>query len=61
MVYNELGKEVRTLVDQDESFGIHTLDAVGFDLKPGVYTYRLVLQGIIRTYSATKSMIVVRK
>ncbi|MEI6062573.1 MAG: Calx-beta domain-containing protein, partial [Bacteroidota bacterium] len=59
-VYDKLGKLINTLIDKDQIIGLHNLDVVDFDLAPGVYTYRLVLQGTTHEYSATKSMIVVR-
>ena len=59
-VYDKLGKLINTLVDKDQNVGLHNLEVADFDLAPGVYTYRLVLQGTVREYSAIKSMIVVR-
>jgi hypothetical protein len=60
VVYDNLGKSIRTLVDKDQNAGLHTLEISDFDLAPGVYTYRLVLLGTMHEYSANKSMIVVQ-
>ena len=60
-VYNKLGQMIRTLVDMDQNVGLHNLETDNFDLAPGVYTYRLVLQGAIRSYTASKSMVILRK
>jgi hypothetical protein len=59
-VYNNLGQVIRTLVDMDQNVGLHNLEIDNFDLAPGVYTYRLVLQGATRSYTASKSMVIVR-
>ena len=60
-VYDKLGQMVRTLVDMDQDMGLHNLETDNFDLAPGVYNYRLILQGTTRTYTATKSMVIVRR
>jgi hypothetical protein len=60
-VYNKLGQMVHTLVDMDQNVGLHDLEIDNFDLAPGVYTYRLVLQAATRTYTASKSMVILRK
>jgi len=61
VLYNKLGQIVRTLVDKDQNVGLHTLEVKDFDLAPGVYTYRLTLNGEVREYSVAGSMIVLRK
>jgi hypothetical protein len=40
-VYNALGQEVITLVNEDQPAGIHTVDFNGSNLPSGVYVYQL--------------------
>ncbi|MEI6195725.1 MAG: Ig-like domain-containing protein, partial [Verrucomicrobiota bacterium] len=58
VVYDKLGKRISTLIDKDQDAGLHSLEINTFDLAPGVYSYRLVLQGTEHLYSVTKSMMV---
>ncbi|MEI8049268.1 MAG: Ig-like domain-containing protein [Bacteroidota bacterium] len=60
-VYNKLGQAIRTLVDMDQNVGLHEFETDNFDLAPGVYTYRLILLGTNHDYSASKSMVILRK
>ncbi len=58
MVFNKLGAEVTTLVNEFQAQGSHTLDLNRGTLAAGVYIYRLVLQGSKDTYSATRNMVI---
>ncbi len=41
-IYDVLGQEVRTLVDQDQQVGRYSVNFNGSSLASGVYFYRLV-------------------
>jgi len=58
VVYNKLGAEVTTLVNQYQTEGTHLVDLNRGDLSAGVYYYKLVLQGTKDTYSATRNMVI---
>jgi hypothetical protein len=60
VVYDNLGKTIRTLVDNDQIAGVYNLEIADFELAPGVYTYRLILQGAKRNYTANRNMVVGR-
>ncbi|MCL5268737.1 MAG: alpha-amylase family glycosyl hydrolase [Bacteroidetes bacterium] len=47
-VYDVLGREVRTLVDSEETAGIHEAIFNGSDLASGVYFYKLVAGGYVK-------------
>ena len=57
VVFNKLGAEITTLVNQFEAEGSYTIELNRGDLAAGVYYYRLVLQGK-DTHTATKSMVI---
>ncbi|MCE1166453.1 MAG: T9SS type A sorting domain-containing protein, partial [Bacteroidetes bacterium] len=40
-VYDRLGREVKTLVDENQSAGTHTVDFNGGNLPSGIYFYRI--------------------
>jgi hypothetical protein len=40
-VYDSLGKEVKTVLNEDLKFGKHTVSFDGADLASGVYIYKL--------------------
>jgi outer membrane receptor protein involved in Fe transport len=48
-VYNLLGKEVITLVNQKQSIGPHSVVFNGSALTEGVYYYQIKIDGIIET------------
>ena len=58
VVYNKLGAEVRNVVAQYQTEGTHLIELNRADLAPGVYYYRLVLQGTKDTYTATRNMVI---
>ena len=58
MVFNKLGAEVTTLVNEFQAQGSHTLDLNRGTLAAGVYIYRLVLQGSKDTSSAPRNMVI---
>lgn len=56
-VYDALGQEVAVLVDREQEAEVYAVPFRAEDLPPGVYFYRLVLDG---HYTFTKAMLVVR-
>jgi hypothetical protein len=59
VIYNKFGQIVNTLVSARQEAGVHTINFTD-DLRPGVYHYRITLQGETADYTVTKSMIVVK-
>jgi hypothetical protein len=59
VVYNNVGQAVSTLINDTQSVGVHTVVLNRADLAPGVYQYRITLQGESQEYTVTKRMIVV--
>jgi hypothetical protein len=59
VVYNKLGQAVRTLVNGAQDAGVQTIELTNANLLPGVYQYRITLNGKNGDYSVVKSMIVV--
>jgi hypothetical protein len=57
VVYNNLGSVVKTLVDQNQTEGTHTLELNRADFSAGVYTYRLILKGN-DTRTAIRNMVI---
>ena len=55
-VYNILGKEIATLVDERKAIGNYSVIFNSNDLSSGIYFYKL----ISGTYSATKKMIILK-
>ncbi len=55
-VYNVLGKEIATLVDQYQSFGNHSIKFDATNLPSGIYFYKLRTAG----YLETKKMLLCR-
>jgi uncharacterized delta-60 repeat protein len=56
IVYNALGKEVKTLVDGDLQSGVYEVDFDGSKLPSGVYFYKLETDG----FTAVKKMLLVK-
>ncbi|MEO8665378.1 MAG: SBBP repeat-containing protein [Ignavibacteria bacterium] len=44
-IYNSLGKEIKTLTDNKENDGNHSLNFEGNDLPSGIYLYSLIVNG----------------
>ena len=59
VVYNKLGQAIRTLVNGAQDAGVQTIELSNANLLPGVYQYRITLNGKNGDYSVVKSMIVV--
>jgi hypothetical protein len=57
VVYNKLGAVVKNVLNENQSAGVHTMDFNRADLAPGVYYYRLTLQGTT-TFTATRTMVI---
>jgi len=55
-VYNILGQEIRTLVNEPQVAGFHTVTWNASDVSSGVYFYRIAAND----FSATKSMILMK-
>lgn len=55
-IYNNLGKEISTLVNRSLSSGTYTYEFNGNNLSSGVYFYRLVADG----YIVTKKMLLIK-
>lgn len=58
-VYNNIGQVVTVLVNELQAAGVQTVELTNANLKPGVYQYRITLQGEKAEYSVVKRMIVV--
>jgi hypothetical protein len=57
VVYNKLGQIVETLVSTRQEAGTHQAEFGRSDLTPGVYFYKIVVEGETNTYTSTNSMI----
>jgi hypothetical protein len=55
-VYDALGSEIETLVNEKKTAGIYIADWNGSQFPGGVYYYRLTVNG----FSETKSMILIK-
>ena len=56
IVYDVLGRNVKTLVNEIQTAGNHTVTLKGYDLSSGVYFYRLNYSG----YSLVKKMMLIK-
>ncbi len=57
-VYNNVGQQVATLISEYQEAGKYQVSNILDDLKPGTYMYRLQLESLGGTSSASKTMIV---
>jgi flagellar hook assembly protein FlgD len=55
-VYDVLGREVKTLMNERQNAGIHTVNLDGRDLPSGVYFYRIVAGG----YTSVRKMLLLK-
>ncbi len=55
-IYNSIGREIMTLVDNQLNTGVHTVNFNAANLPTGVYFYRL----ITNEYSSTKKMLLIK-
>jgi hypothetical protein len=55
-VYDALGNEVATLVNENMPIGVHEINFNAIDISSGIYLYKLITD----SYSATKKMIVLK-
>jgi hypothetical protein len=61
MVYNRLGKLVTTLVDQYQEAGIYKVEFNSSDATgPGVYMYRIVVEGATKNHTNSGSVILLQ-
>lgn len=56
IIYDALGREIRTLVNEDQKAGIYTLDFNAKDLSSGFYFYRLITNASGNELIITKKM-----
>ncbi|RPI13082.1 MAG: T9SS C-terminal target domain-containing protein, partial [Ignavibacteriae bacterium] len=59
-VYNLLGQEVASLVNEQKEAGYHTAIFEGTNLSSGVYFYILNVQSSNQTYSKTMKMVIIK-
>jgi len=60
-IYDVLGREIRTLVDGQQSAGFHTAIFDGSNLPSGVYFYRIVArESDGRSVSASKKLVLIK-
>lgn len=59
-VFNKMGQHITTIVDQPQTAGSQAVEFSHSDLKPGVYFYKITLDGMSQDYSVTNSMIVIQ-
>jgi len=55
-VFDVLGREVKTLVNEEKSAGSYSVDFNASDLSSGVYFYKMETEG----YSDLKKMVVIK-
>ena len=60
VVYNKLGQVVETLVSASQTAGTYVVEFGRADLTPGVYFYKVVVEGQGETHSVTNSMILMQ-
>jgi 5-hydroxyisourate hydrolase-like protein (transthyretin family) len=60
IIYDALGREVRTIVNEDQKAGIYTLDFNAKDLSSGFYFYRLIANSGGNELIITKKMTFVK-
>lgn len=61
VVYNKLGQEVKTLVNENQVAGQHTVKLSSNDLSGmGTYFYKIKVEGNAKTYSANGTLILVK-
>jgi Beta-propeller repeat len=56
-VYDQSGKFIANIVEENESAGIHTLSFAAGRLAPGIYQYRIIAKSPQGTFSETKQML----
>ncbi len=59
-VYDFIGQEVTTLVNENKEAGYYTTDFDGSNLASGVYFYRIIVQGGTQSYNKTMKMLIVK-
>lgn len=61
VVYNKLGQAVKTLVNEVQAAGAHTVQLRASDLNGnGAYIYRITVEGNARTYTSNGTLILVK-
>ncbi|MCX6164728.1 MAG: T9SS type A sorting domain-containing protein [Ignavibacteriae bacterium] len=56
LVYDALGREVETLVNEKQSSGVYEVTFNGSNLSSGIYFYKLITD----EYSETKKMLLIK-
>jgi hypothetical protein len=59
-LYNLLGEEVTTIVNETKEAGYYTAEFDGSNLASGVYVYRIIAEGNGQKFTGTKKMILVK-
>ncbi|MDI6403004.1 T9SS type A sorting domain-containing protein, partial [Balneolaceae bacterium ANBcel3] len=59
-VYNINGQRVRTLVNNEQSAGVHTLNVDMSHFASGVYLYRIQAVSAEETFTSTRKMILIK-
>ncbi len=60
VVYNQMGQVVRTLVNENQEANVYDVDFHRESLLPGMYIYKIVVDGVSGSYSSTNSMMIMR-
>ncbi|MCX6163986.1 MAG: T9SS type A sorting domain-containing protein [Ignavibacteriae bacterium] len=59
VIYDILGREIKTLVNELKQAGRYTIEFNGNNFASGVYFYRIQVEGG-KTYTAVKKMVLVK-
>ncbi|HQY21709.1 MAG TPA: T9SS type A sorting domain-containing protein [Ignavibacteria bacterium] len=60
-IFNALGQEIQTLVNDSKASGLYTVDFNGSNLNSGIYFYQLTFSGNNgNTYSETKKLLLIK-
>ncbi|HEY3251717.1 MAG TPA: T9SS type A sorting domain-containing protein, partial [Ignavibacteria bacterium] len=59
-LYDILGQEVYTIVNESKEAGYYTAEFNGTNLASGVYFYRIIVEGAAQNFSKTLKMILVK-
>jgi hypothetical protein len=59
-LYNTLGQEVKSIIDETKEAGYYTAEFDGTDLASGVYFYRIIAEGEGQKFTKTLKMILVK-
>ncbi|MEI7484417.1 MAG: BNR-repeat neuraminidase N-terminal domain-containing protein [Ignavibacteriota bacterium] len=60
LLYDMMGREVKTLVNEGKLAGYYTVQFNASDLSSGTYFYRIITKSVVKDYVATKKMVLVK-